>query len=139
TEPRALTAGPSGRSAGRCHHRPLLTRNKHRERQPTPAAVNAPTGGPATSTTPSPALAPGDTVTCAADTPHTVTEADVNAGHVSDSATATGTGVRGGESPPSKPFTATIPAATVVAVSLDKLAIVDPIGYQPGPTVGDTV
>ena len=105
----------------------------------TSVTVNDPTGGSVTCPTPSPSLAPGDSVTCTADTPHTVTQADVNAGQVSDTATATGTGVRGGESPPSNPSTVTIPAATVVAVSLDKLAIVDPIGDQLGATVGDTI
>jgi sortase (surface protein transpeptidase) len=78
-------------------------------------------------------------MTCTADTPHTVTQGDVDAGQVTDTATATGTGVRGGESPPSHPSTVTIPAATVVSVSLDKLAAVDPIGDQLGAKVGDTI
>ncbi|HEX5195980.1 MAG TPA: sortase [Gaiellales bacterium] len=105
----------------------------------TSVTVNDPTGGPVTCPTPSPSLAPGDSVTCTADTPYTVTQDDVNAGQVTDTATATGTGVRGGESPPSGPSTVTIPAAMVVSVSLDKLAIVDPIGDQLGATVGDTI
>ncbi len=105
----------------------------------TSVTVNDPTGGPVTCPTPSPALAPGDSVTCTADTPHTVTQDDVNAGQVTDTATATGTGVRGGDSPPSDPSTVTIPAATVVSVSLDKLAMVDPAGDQLGATVGDTI
>ena len=33
----------------------------------------------------------------------------------------------------------TIPAATVVSVALDKLAVVDPIGDQLGAKVGDTI
>ena len=78
-------------------------------------------------------------MTCTADTPHTVTQADVDAGQVTDTATATGTGVRGGDSPPSDPSTVTIPAATVVSVSLEKLATVDPAGDQLGATVGDTI
>ena len=105
----------------------------------TSVTVNDPTGGPVTCPTPSPALTPGDSVTCTADTPHTVTQDDVNAGQVTDTATATGTGVRGGQSPPSDPSTVTIPAAAVVSVSLDKLAIVDPAGDQLGATVGDTI
>ena len=105
----------------------------------TSVAVNDPTIGPVTCPTPSPSLAPGDSVTCTADTPHTVTQGDVDAGQVTDTATATGTGVRGGESPPSDPSTVTIPIATVVAVSLDKLAVVDPISDQLGAKVGDTI
>ncbi len=105
----------------------------------TSVTVNDPTGGPVTCPTPSPSLAPGDSVTCTADTPYTVTQDDVNAGQVTDTATATGTGVRGGEAPPSDPSTVTIPATTVVSVSLDKLAMVDPIGDQLGATVGDTI
>ena len=105
----------------------------------TSVTVSDPTGGPVTCPTPSPSLAPGDSVTCTADTPHTVTQDDVNSGQVTDTATATGTGVRGGESPPSDPSTVTIPAATVVSVSLDKLATVDPTGDQLGATVGDTI
>jgi hypothetical protein len=105
----------------------------------TSVAVNDPTGGPVTCPSPSPSLAPGDSVTCTADTPHTVTQGDVDAGQVTDTATATGTGVRGGVSPPSDPSTVTIPAATVVSVSLDKLAVVDPIGDQLGAKVGDTI
>jgi len=105
----------------------------------TSVTVNDPTGGPVSCPTPSPALAPGDSVTCTADTAHTVTQDEVNAGGVTDTATATGTGVRGGESPPSDPSTVAIPAATVVSVSLDKLATVDPTGDQLGATVGDTI
>jgi uncharacterized repeat protein (TIGR01451 family) len=105
----------------------------------TSVGVIDPLGGPVTCPTPSPSLAPGDSVTCTADTPHTVTQDDVDAGQVTDTATATGTGVRGGESPPSNPSTVTIPAATVVSVSLDKLALVDPIGDQRGAAVGDTI
>jgi uncharacterized repeat protein (TIGR01451 family) len=105
----------------------------------TSVTVNDPTIGPVTCPAPSPSLAPGDSVTCTADTPHTVTQADVDAGLVTDTATATGTGVRGGESPPSDPSTVTIPAATVVSVSLDKLAVVDPTGDQLGAQVGDII
>jgi hypothetical protein len=105
----------------------------------TSVTVNDPTSGPVTCPAPSPALAPGDSVTCTADTSHAVTQDDVNAGQVTDTATATGTGVRGGASPPSDPTTVTIPAATVVSVSLDKLAVVDPFGDQLGATVGDTI
>jgi hypothetical protein len=105
----------------------------------TSVAVIDPTGGPVTCPAPAPSLAPGDSVTCAADTPYTVTQDDVDAGRVTDTATATATGTRGGESPPSDPSTVTIPAATVVSVSLEKLALVDPVGDQRGATVGDTI
>jgi uncharacterized repeat protein (TIGR01451 family) len=105
----------------------------------TSVAVNDPTAGPVTCPPSSPPLPPGDSVTCTADTPHTVTQGDVDAGQVTDTATATGTGVRGGESAPSGPSTVTVPAATVVSVSLHKLATVDPTGDQLGATVGDTI
>jgi uncharacterized repeat protein (TIGR01451 family) len=84
-------------------------------------------------------LAVGDSVTCTADTPHTVTQADVDAGSITDSAFATGTGVRGGDSPPSDPSTVTIPAAVVVAVSVEKQGSVDPAGDQSGARLGDTI
>ena len=59
-------------------------------------AVDDPMLGSVTCPTPpAPGLAPGDSVTCTADNLYAVTQADVDAGAVSDSATATGTDTRG--------------------------------------------
>jgi hypothetical protein len=103
-------------------------------------AVNDPTIGPVTCPTPAPpGLAPGDSLTCTADNTYTVTQADVDAGHVTDTATATGTGVRGGDSPPSDPSTVTIPAASVVSVSLEKQGAVSPATREAGARLGDKI
>ena len=48
-------------------------------------------------------------MTCTADAPHTVTQDDLDAGEVTDTATATGVGEAGGTSPRSDPATVTIP------------------------------
>ncbi len=58
---------------------------------------------------------------------------------MTDTATATGTGIRGGDSPPSDPSTVTIPAATTVSVSLHKGGLVDPATDQDGARRGDTI
>ena len=81
----------------------------------------------------------GDSITCTADNPYTVTQADVDAGHVTDTAIATGHGVRGGESPPSDPSSVTIPAEDVLSVSLQKLGQVTPFGDALEAKPGDTI
>jgi hypothetical protein len=90
----------------------------------TSVAVNDPTLGAVTCSTPAaPGLAPGDSETCTGDTPHTVTQADVDQGTVFDSATATGTDARGNLGPLSDPATATIDTvAPAPAVSVVKSA-----------------
>ena len=103
-------------------------------------AVNDPSAGSVTCPTPaSPGLAPGDSETCTADQPVTVTQADIDAGSVSDTATATGTDTDGVQSAPSS-GAASVPAATAApAVSVDKSAAVDPASDQDGVQVGDTI
>jgi uncharacterized repeat protein (TIGR01451 family) len=104
-------------------------------------AVSDPTIGPVTCPSPAaPGLAPADSLTCTAERPHTVTSADVAAGAVSDTATATGTDPAGRTSPPSDASTAlveTAPAAPRVA--LTKRATVSPSDHQDGARPGDTI
>ena len=99
---RSVLPAPAGRHGGGgiTPHRPAptygdLVRRKHYT-CPVPAA---------------PGLAPGASETCTGNTPHTVTQADVVAGHVSDTATATGTDAAGQTSPPSGSSTATVETA----------------------------
>ena len=103
-------------------------------------AVNDPSAGSVTCPTPaSPGLAPGDSETCTADQPVTVTQADIDAGSVNDTATATGTDTDGVQSAPSS-GAASVPAAKAApAVSVDKSAAVDPASDQDGVQVGDTI
>jgi uncharacterized repeat protein (TIGR01451 family) len=78
----------------------------------TKVAVNDPTGGAVSCPVPAaPGLVPGAAETCAGDTPHVVTQADVNAGKVTDTATATGTDAAGLTSSSSDPSTATVTTA----------------------------
>lgn len=107
----------------------------------TSVAVDDPTIGPVTCpAVPVGGLTIGDSVICTADNPHTVTQADLDAGQVTDTATATGVGQAGGTSPPSDPSTATVPTvAAVPAVSIQKTGAVDPVADQGGVKVGDTI
>ena len=106
----------------------------------TAVTVADPTIGPVTCPTPSPPLAPLNSVICTADNAHTVTTADVDAGFVTDTATATGTGVIGGTSDPSDPATATIPTAQVAPlVAIAKNGAVSPASRQTGARPGDTI
>ena len=106
----------------------------------TAVTVVDPTIGPVTCPTPSPPLAPLNSVICTADNAHTVTTADVDAGFVTDTATATGTGVIGGTSDPSDPATATIPTAQVAPlVAIAKNGSVSPASRQTGARPGDTI
>ena len=70
----------------------------------TSVTVDDPAIGSVTCPTPAPpGLAPGDSVTCTADAPHTVTQDDLDAGDVTDTATATAVGEAGGTQPPVRP------------------------------------
>jgi uncharacterized repeat protein (TIGR01451 family) len=107
----------------------------------TSVAVDDPTIGPVTCpAVPVGGLTIGDSVTCTADNPHTVTQTDIDAGQVADTATATGVGQAGGTSPPSNPSTATVPTVTAApAVSIQKSGAVDPPADQGGVKAGDTI
>ncbi len=107
----------------------------------TSVVVSDPTAGSVSCATPAPpGLAPGASETCTADSPYTVAQADVDAGGVTDSATATGVDTQGAQSEPSAASTITVPAvAAAPAVSLTKTATVDPADHQTGVHVGDRI
>ena len=107
----------------------------------TSVAVNDPTAGNVTCPTPAdPGLAPGASETCTADSPYTVTQSDVDAGGVTDSATATGVDTQGAQSDPSAASKVTVPAvAAAPSVSLTKNATVDPSTDQNAVQVGDRI
>ena len=93
-------------------------------------SVSDSTGGAVTCPTPPPpGLAPGDTLTCTENTPYVVTQADVDKGGVTDTATASGTDLQGGSatSPPATVSTSSLPNR---AVSVDKTGTVTPAGDQ---------
>ena len=104
-------------------------------------AVNDPTIGAVTCPAPAaPGLAPGASETCTANAVYTVTQANVDAGNVIDTATATGTDTRGDVSPPSNPSTSVIPTVPdAPAVSIAKTATVSPAADQAAAQVGDTI
>ncbi len=104
-------------------------------------AVSDPTQGPVTCPTPpAPGLAPGASETCTANRPYTVTQADVDLGSVTDSATATGTDTHNVVGPTSAPSTVTIPTvAAAPEVSIAKTGIVTPGADQGAAKLGDTI
>jgi hypothetical protein len=107
----------------------------------TSVAVDDPTLGAVTCPTPlSPGLAPGASETCVGAVSHIVTQADVDAGKVTDSATAAGADAASATSPPSTPSTVTIlTAAAAPAVSLVKAGTVSPVAGQGAAQIGDTI
>jgi uncharacterized repeat protein (TIGR01451 family) len=86
-----------------------------------------------------PGLAPGDSVTCTAVATHTVTQANVDAGQVVDTATAGCTDTKGRDCPKSDPSTATVPATPAApATSIQKIA--DASNGDTAPlTLGETI
>jgi uncharacterized repeat protein (TIGR01451 family) len=107
----------------------------------TSVAVNDPSAGNVTCPIPAGAgLAPGASETCTADNPYTVVQSDVDAGGVTDSATATGVDTQGAQSEASPASTVTVPAvAAAPSVSLTKKATVDPATDQNAVQVGDRI
>jgi uncharacterized repeat protein (TIGR01451 family) len=88
----------------------------------------------------SPGLAPGASETCTAVVTHTVTQADVDAGEVTDTATATGVDTKGNPTPKSPPSTVAVPAVTPApALSLTKVADASGGDTNPALTVGETI
>jgi uncharacterized repeat protein (TIGR01451 family) len=103
-------------------------------------SVNDPTVGSVTCPTPaSPGLAPGDSITCTADNPHTVTQSDVDSGQVTDTATAGCSDVQNDSCPPSQPSGAGVPSDPEPRVAIVKTASVNPPADQVGVKVGDTI
>ena len=86
-----------------------------------------------------PGLAPGASETCTANSTYRVTQSDVDAGSVVDTATATGTDTQGITSPPSSLSSATVPTvAASPSVSLAKIGLAS--GGDSNPLfVGETI
>jgi hypothetical protein len=104
-------------------------------------AVDDPTLGPVTCPVPTtPGLAPGASETCTGDALHTVTQADVDAGQVTDTATASAftTSVIG-SSVSSAPSTVVVPGRPDPSVAIDKRATVSPAADQVDAKLGDTI
>ena len=83
-------------------------------------------------------LAPSASTTCAADNPYTITQADFDAGFVTNTATATGT-APGGNPVVSPASTATVPLPENAALALVKQAQVTDVNNDQVTDVGDTV
>lgn len=107
----------------------------------TSVAVDDPTLGTVTCPQPAaPGLAPGASETCTADSLHTVTQADVDAGTVTDVATASGRDGLGQDSPPSNRSTVTLPTVPAAPLtSIVKTAQVTPGADQEDAHPGDTI
>jgi uncharacterized repeat protein (TIGR01451 family) len=86
-----------------------------------------------------PGLAPGESETCTAVATHTVTQSDVDAGQVSDTATAACADTKGRDCPESDPSTATVPATPAApATSIQKIATASTSDTAP-LTLGETI
>jgi uncharacterized repeat protein (TIGR01451 family) len=104
-------------------------------------SVTDPTIGPVSCPTPpAPGLTPGQRVTCTAQTAHTVTQADVDAGTVTDTATAGCTDALGEACGPSNRSTVPIPTvAPAPLTSVKKIARVAPAADQRYVRLGDKI
>jgi uncharacterized repeat protein (TIGR01451 family) len=100
-----------------------------------PVAVSDPKLGGAI-TCPSGALAPGVTITCTPKT-YTLTQADVNAGKVDNTATATGTPPTGPDVTDTDSTSTPVPSGPSIKLEKSASAIADLDGN--GPDAGDTI
>ncbi|MDR0960373.1 MAG: DUF11 domain-containing protein [Propionibacteriaceae bacterium] len=90
-----------------------------------------------TPTCPSDPIAPGEKATCTATYP--ITQTDVDAGQVVNSATATGTTPDGGTTPPSSPSTTTTPGDSTSSLTVDKAASLNDANFNQLADVGETI
>jgi uncharacterized repeat protein (TIGR01451 family) len=103
-------------------------------------AVSDPSAGAVTCPKPAaPGLAPGQSELCTANTPYTVTQADVNNGSVTDTATSSGIDPRGHWTSASPPSSTTVPASAAPTVAIDKHAAVSPAVDLDKLKVGDKI
>jgi uncharacterized repeat protein (TIGR01451 family) len=106
----------------------------------TSVSVDDPTAGSVSCPTPAaPGLAPGQSVLCTANSPYTVTQADVDAGSVTDTATSSCVAVSGGQCGISPPSTVTVPGQANPEIAIDKSAVASPASDAGALKVGDTV
>lgn len=84
-------------------------------------------------------LAPRETTACESLSPHLVTQGDVDAGVVTNTATAIGTSPRSGTPVVSAPDTAEVRGVPEPAIALDKVATVTPAENQDAAETGDSI
>ena len=99
-------------------------------------AVSDPTAGPVSCAATS--LAPGDDTVCTADTPHTIDQADVDAGIVSNTATSSALDPNGTAVPSNSSSTDT-PVAQGSGLTATKQAAVTDVDHDGHTDLGDTI
>ncbi len=99
-------------------------------------AVTDPTAGAVTC--PATPLAPGASTTCTATTAHVITQAEVDAGVVSNTATASGKDP-GNTTVPSNPSSTDTPVVQASALQLTKSAVVTDVNASGTTDLGDTI